>query len=167
MQREKIDFLLALGEKLCRLSGTESTEHLARVTSGDSRESPTVDRRWDEAPEEYLSIIANMVNEIWRHNSSNVELWSIKCKLIELWLWFYVTKFKIVISNVRWYQANKHIDLKRNLKLTTFFDQQVTDRIVSQPAGQEAVKSVQRFLSYNSEWLQTVLGIGATTDLTT
>jgi hypothetical protein len=64
MQREKIDFLLALGEKLCRLSGTESTEHLARVTSGDSRESPTVDRRWDEAPEEYLSIIANMVNEI-------------------------------------------------------------------------------------------------------
>ena len=67
MQREKIDFLLALGEKLCRLSGNESTEHLARVTSGDSRESPTVDRRWDDAPEEYLSVIANMV---WKNSSS-------------------------------------------------------------------------------------------------
>lgn len=41
----------------------------------------------------------------------------------------------------------------------------MTDRIVSQPAGQEAVKSVLRFLSYNSEWLQTVLGISANSDV--
>jgi hypothetical protein len=26
MQREKVDFLLAVGEKLCRLTGSESTD---------------------------------------------------------------------------------------------------------------------------------------------
>ena len=63
MQREKVDFLLAVGEKLCRLSGTESTEHLARVRSGDVHESPTVDRRWDDAPEEFIGILADMVSQ--------------------------------------------------------------------------------------------------------
>jgi hypothetical protein len=63
MQREKVDFLLAVGEKLCRLSGTESTEHLARVRSGDDHEAPTVDRRWDDAPEEFSAILADMVSQ--------------------------------------------------------------------------------------------------------
>ena len=61
MQREKVDFLLAIGEKLCRFTGAESTENLSRVTSGDVREASTHDRRWDDAPEEYLAIIADMV----------------------------------------------------------------------------------------------------------
>ena len=61
MQREKVDFLMAVGEKLCRLSGTESTEHLARVRSGDSQEPAASERRWDDAPEEYIAILADMV----------------------------------------------------------------------------------------------------------
>ena len=63
MQREKVDFLLAVGEKLCRITGAESTENLARATSGDNREPSTNDRRWDDAPEEYLAIIADMVRD--------------------------------------------------------------------------------------------------------
>lgn len=62
MQREKIDFLLAIGEKLCRLTGNELTEHLSRITSGDDRQcQAAVERRWDDAPEEYISMIADMV----------------------------------------------------------------------------------------------------------
>ena len=52
---------MAVGEKLCRLSGTESTEHLARVRSGDSQEPAASERRWDDAPEEYIAILADMV----------------------------------------------------------------------------------------------------------
>jgi hypothetical protein len=53
---------MAIGEKLCRLSGPESTEHLARVRSGDNPESGIADRKWDDAPEEYITIMAEMVS---------------------------------------------------------------------------------------------------------
>ena len=64
MQREKVDFLLAIGEKLCRITGTESTEQLARVRSGDKHDSVSVDRRWDDAPEEYIAVLADMVRKV-------------------------------------------------------------------------------------------------------
>ena len=36
---------------------------------------------------------------------------------------------------------------------------QVADKILSDPHGQQALKTIHRFLCYNSEWLQKTLGV--------
>ena len=36
---------------------------------------------------------------------------------------------------------------------------QAADKILAEPHGQEALKTIHRFLCYNSEWLQKTLGV--------
>ena len=36
---------------------------------------------------------------------------------------------------------------------------QAADKILAEPHGQQALKTIHRFLCYNSEWLQKTLGV--------
>ncbi len=40
-----------------------------------------------------------------------------------------------------------------------FFARQVSDQLLSDQYGQEALKAVYRFVSYNSEWIQRAVGV--------
>jgi hypothetical protein len=37
---------------------------------------------------------------------------------------------------------------------------QIANHLLSEPMGQEALKAVNRFVSYNADWLQYALGVG-------
>ena len=45
------------------------------------------------------------------------------------------------------------------------FAMQVANNLLSETQGQEALKAVYRFISYNSDWLQTALGASGTMTL--
>ena len=52
------------------------------------------------------------------------------------------------------------IQTKNNFLLyLIIFWLKVADSILSEPHGQEALKTIHRFLCYNSEWLQKTLGV--------
>ena len=58
-QREKVDFLVAVGEKLCNLDANEDTRKLEN-TKNCSLLEPT--KNWDEMPEEYATMASEMVS---------------------------------------------------------------------------------------------------------
>ena len=92
LQREKVDFLVAVGEKLCNLEATEESRALESQNACVFAEAP---KKWDEMPED----------------------------------------------------------------MATTMSQLVADKILSDPHGQQALKTIHRFLCYNSEWLQKTLGV--------
>ncbi|TRY78188.1 hypothetical protein TCAL_04263 [Tigriopus californicus] len=98
MQREKLDFLTAVGEKLCNLNAsTKEMQKLEGLTDSSSTAKTEKNHRWDDSPEEFVEIISRMV----------------------------------------------------------------ADSLLTDPFGQESLKAVYRFVSYNSEWLHTTLGVNA------
>ena len=58
-QREKVDFLVAVGEKLCNLEANEDTRKLENIKNCSLLE-PT--KNWDEMPEEYATMASEMVS---------------------------------------------------------------------------------------------------------
>ncbi len=46
-------------------------------------------------------------------------------------------------------------------KKSHFLPTQVADQLLCEPSGQEALKAVYRFVSYNSEWIQRAVGVSA------
>ena len=62
MQREKVDFLTAVGEKLCNLDGNSTEmQKLEGLTDASSNARTEKDHPWDTAPEEFVNPIAEMV----------------------------------------------------------------------------------------------------------
>ncbi len=61
MQIEKVDFLVALGEKLCNLDPNEDTTKLGEISECVFKE-PTV--AWDEIPEEYATLASEVVQSV-------------------------------------------------------------------------------------------------------
>ena len=92
LAREKLDFLVAVGEKLCNLETSEDSRRLDGNNACDLIENST---NWDEMPEDFATIASEIA-------------------------------------------ANK---------------------ILVDPHGQTALKTIHRFLGYNSEWLQKTLGV--------
>ena len=60
LQREKIDFLVAVGEKLCNLEATEDSRMLEGVNACVFTEQP---KNWDEMPEEFATTMSQVVSE--------------------------------------------------------------------------------------------------------
>lgn len=92
LNKEKMDFLIAVNEKLCNL---EATEDSRRLEANNSCVFLEPSMNWDEMPEEY----ANTASQI------------------------------------------------------------IADRLMVDQHGQTALKTIHRFLSYNSEWLQKTVGV--------
>ena len=61
MQREKVDFLVAVGEKLCHLDTSTEMQRLEGLTDASANARDCPNHRWDDAPEEYVEDIAQMV----------------------------------------------------------------------------------------------------------
>ena len=68
-QREKVDFLVAVGEKLCNLEANEDTRKLENIKNCSLLE-PT--KNWDEMPEEYATMASEMVSSILNHKNGRV-----------------------------------------------------------------------------------------------
>ena len=58
-QREKVDFLVAVGEKLCNLEANEDTRKLENIKNCSLLEPA---KNWDEMPEEYATMASEMVS---------------------------------------------------------------------------------------------------------
>ena len=59
MQIEKVDFLVALGEKLCNLDPTEDTKAIQDKATSVFKENGTA---WDEIPEDYATVASEVVS---------------------------------------------------------------------------------------------------------
>ena len=59
-QKEKIDFLIAVGEKLCNLDANEDTRRLEQPRSCSINEPSS---NWDEFSEEYAAIASQIVSK--------------------------------------------------------------------------------------------------------
>ena len=64
MQREKIDFLVAMGEKLCNLDTSNEMQKLEGLTDASKKTKTEKEHQWDDAPEEYLDTISEMVSNV-------------------------------------------------------------------------------------------------------
>ena len=58
MQREKIDFLVAVGEKLCNMEPSEDSRKLESNSSCVYVETTT---NWDEMPEDFVATASELV----------------------------------------------------------------------------------------------------------
>ena len=58
-QREKIDFLVAVGEKLCNL---EANEDSRRLENNKTCAIIEPNKNWDEMPEEYATMASEIVS---------------------------------------------------------------------------------------------------------
>ena len=58
-QKEKIDFLIAVGEKLCNLDANEDTRRLEQPRSCSIIEPSS---NWDEFSEEYAAVASQIVS---------------------------------------------------------------------------------------------------------
>ena len=59
-QKEKIDFLIAVGEKLCNLDANEDTRRLEQPRSCSIIEPSS---NWDEFSEEYAAVASQIVSQ--------------------------------------------------------------------------------------------------------
>ena len=57
--KEKVDFLIAVGEKLCNMEANEDTRRLEATTNCVFIEHNS---NWDEMPEEYATMASQMVS---------------------------------------------------------------------------------------------------------
>ena len=77
MQREKVDFLVAMGEKLCNLDSSNEMQKLEGLTDASSKTKTEKNHAWDggdgatadsatnnQTPEEFLDMVAEMVRYI-------------------------------------------------------------------------------------------------------
>ena len=58
LQREKVDFLVAVGEKLCNLEATEESRALESQNACVFAEAP---KKWDEMPEDMATTMSQLV----------------------------------------------------------------------------------------------------------
>ena len=58
MQKEKLDFLIAIGEKLCNLEENEDSRRLDQNNTCVFIEPPT---HWDEIPEDFATTASQIV----------------------------------------------------------------------------------------------------------
>jgi len=63
MQREKLDFLVAVGEKLCNMESTPEMQKLEGLTDASSGAKTEKNHQWEDSPEEFVEAIAQMVRE--------------------------------------------------------------------------------------------------------
>lgn len=65
MQREKIDFLVAVGEKLCNLDSSTEMQKLEGLTDASSNAKTESNHAWDaeDSPEEFLQMISQLVSD--------------------------------------------------------------------------------------------------------
>ena len=63
MQREKVDFLVAVGEKLCNLEGSTEMQKLEELTDASNNVKSERNHRWDDSPEDFVDAVAEMVSE--------------------------------------------------------------------------------------------------------
>ncbi len=61
MQREKVDFLVAVGEKLCNLETSNEMQKLEGLTDASNSAKTEKNHKWDEANEEFAQLLADMV----------------------------------------------------------------------------------------------------------
>ena len=61
MQKEKLDFLIAVGEKLCNLEPNEDSRRLSENNTCVFVEPTT---HWDEMPEEFATTASQIVIKI-------------------------------------------------------------------------------------------------------
>ena len=63
MQREKLDFLTAVGEKLCNLDAkTTEMQKLEGMTDASANAKTEKNHKWDDTPEEFVDIVAESVS---------------------------------------------------------------------------------------------------------
>ncbi len=64
MQREKIDFLVAVGEKLCNLDSSPEMQKLEGLTDASTQSKTEKAHKWDgDVPEEFIHHISVMVRK--------------------------------------------------------------------------------------------------------
>ena len=64
MQREKVDFLVAVGEKLCNMeSGSTEMQKLEGLTDASNNVKTERNHRWDDADEDFVQTISQMVSK--------------------------------------------------------------------------------------------------------
>ena len=64
MQREKVDFLVAVGEKLCNMeSGSTEMQKLEGLTDASNNVKSERNHRWDDVDEDFAETISEMVSE--------------------------------------------------------------------------------------------------------
>ncbi len=61
MQREKLDFLVAVGEKLCNLDTSTEMQKLEGLTDASGNAKTEQNHSWDDNAEEFVHSVAEMV----------------------------------------------------------------------------------------------------------
>ena len=65
MQREKLDFLTAVGEKLCNLDAkTPEMQRLEGLTDASANMKTEKNHKWDDSPEEFVDIVSEAVSVV-------------------------------------------------------------------------------------------------------
>ena len=75
MQREKLDFLVAVGEKLCNLDSTTEMQKLEGLTDASSSAKTEKNHEWDandDGSEEFVQMIAEMVITTSRYSIQKI-----------------------------------------------------------------------------------------------
>lgn len=62
MQREKVDFLVAVGEKLCHLDTSTEMQKLEGLTDKSNTAKDEKNHDWDNAPDDHVNIVSEMVS---------------------------------------------------------------------------------------------------------
>lgn len=61
MQQEKVDFLVAVGEKLCNLDSTPEMQKLEGLTDASVSAKTEPNHAWDDGDQNFVDIVATMV----------------------------------------------------------------------------------------------------------
>ncbi|CAB4069978.1 unnamed protein product [Lepeophtheirus salmonis] len=61
MQREKLNFLIALGEKLCRMESSPELQKIEGLTDASSKMKTEKNIEWDDGNEDFINVISEMV----------------------------------------------------------------------------------------------------------